>query len=184
MSSLHTNPALALRFLESIASLATKTASNICLPSTKAFWLYETSFPINTFTAELSRSTSSLSLSLCNEDGFVFALRFLRCSPLPRFSAVALVMKYETYDLTLPLADDFSQVNINNIEQKLKCITLSIYHNDWREDLRLRRIYLLLLCLSIFHLLQTSLFSLISLWRLILIWIEWSKSIPFYPEIF
>ena len=100
------------------------------------------------------------------------------------YTLLILVMKYETYDLTLPLADDFSQVNINNIEQKLKCITLSIYHNDWREDLRLRRIYLLLLCLSIFHLLQTSLFSLISLWRLILIWIEWSKSIPFYPEIF
>ena len=46
--------------------------------------------PLSPSTAELSRSTSSLSLSLCNEDGFVFALRFLRCSPLPRFSAVAL----------------------------------------------------------------------------------------------
>lgn len=44
MSNLHTKPALALLFLESITLLAIRVAFKICLPSAKALWNSYTTF--------------------------------------------------------------------------------------------------------------------------------------------
>ena len=49
MSSLHITASSLFFKTESKTSLATKTASRICLPCTKAFWALETTFPTTLF---------------------------------------------------------------------------------------------------------------------------------------
>ena len=85
MSNLHNTLTLLLFSIESIASLAISIASNICLPSTKAFWNLETTL-LTTF---LSMFVNTLTNSLLRPFTKLIGLKSIRShAPSPPFLGI------------------------------------------------------------------------------------------------